>query len=152
MKKEEIIKVIYEKVALKELSSWCKVITKTESYKSWDKDKKNPKVIRRTWIYFENKTGYDFILSSSWRKTRITDHNITRSAHSVWKTAQIEIIWHPIFYGDVIDYIEFEFKENINTMNSLKNKLSAEWTFKRKSIEFQSDNLLNLIVTEIIKG
>lgn len=128
MKSEEKIKAIYENIANKELNVWCKII----GGKLWS----NKKYVM-TYIFPHNKywmldVAHCYaIYYNDWKKT-IED--------SVFI---FEIIWHPVFLWDILDYIE----ENnlLQYWCDIFWEIIEKWWERRKSIDEQSELCIDFI-------
>ena len=106
--REEMLTYIYEHIANKELSSWCRVVIVTRTESKWARMVWAPqyRYTRKSWVYFHNKTGYDFVVTSSGSKVKITERDISHGDHSKWRTDSIDVIWHPVHLGVVLGWIE----------------------------------------------
>lgn len=123
--KEEMIKAIYEKVADKTLSFWCKI----QEFYEW---KNYTHII----INIVNKNEkYYYIRYEDW----------------IWNFNKLttKIIWHPVMFGDMVNYFEInniklynEYFHNIVHFEWVLENLSKIWKEKRKPIEEQSDECI----------
>ena len=78
MNTEEMVKVIYKKIADKTLSFWCK--------------------IERQWNYYTVIEWRHFIYEKTWKYIKTTSQSI--------EELSCESIWHPVMIWDVLDYLE----------------------------------------------
>lgn len=91
--RQEKIKAIYEKIANKDLTFWCKFWAKKEI----------------SWGHITFEKWFEFILIKS-RK----DEKILYAGENFWwplyftdfEFENLEIIWHPVMIWDVLDWIE----------------------------------------------
>lgn len=126
--KEEMIKAIYEKVADKTLSFWCKI----QEFYEW---KNYTHII----INIVNKNEkYYYIRYEDW----------------IWNFNKLttKIIWHPVMFGDMVNYFEInniklynEYFHNIVHFEWVLEKFTKLWKEKRKPIEEQSDDCIEEI-------
>ena len=134
MNREQKIEAIYNKVADKTLSFWCKVLDNSW----WD-----------TWYAHIIISQYDekiwnVIECSSWRYDRL--YKCLWHMNNMWK-----IIWHPIYIWDVLDYIRELFKINPQIDYwKLTNKIITFWELERKPLEEQDDLCIDYLFNLII--
>lgn len=138
MNREEKIKKIYEKVANKELTLWCKV-------KYGDTE----------WVEHFYIWEWDFWWKLLWKETTIEWYASCSIETEEWE--EIENMWHYVMLWDVFD---FHFKLEYNAwsgkdletrirmfddFNSKAHKIYMVWEEKRKPIDEQSDKCIDLI-------
>ena len=136
MTKEEMIKVIYEKIADKTLSKWCllqEIVNKELCITILEKlDEKTNR------FYWETtyKTISRYLSSLHWWVVySISDTTI--SFIEKW----YKIIWHPVMIWDCLSYINY-----ITIWVDYTTKdILIFWTKKRKPIEEQSDDCITYI-------
>ena len=118
MELKEKIDAIYEKIARKDLSFWCKVFHKVESWKRWFKARIITDSIKRDdWIFYWVKL--DSENSVTWLQKK-----------------EMEIIGHPVMIGDVMEY----FYGSVRFSEWWKC-----WRKLTKPIEDQSDDCIDFI-------
>ena len=124
--KQEKIDAIYEKIANKELTFWCKILLESPS----------------DWRIEEDIVISDKYNSSSvrWRQYRL-----------ILKDYIKEIIGNPVMIGDVLDYINEDIYPGAgydevfyHSWESVVDVVNL-WGEKRKPIEDQSDGCINFI-------
>ena len=133
MNREQKIEALYNKIADKTLSLLCKIKIKN----------------RLTWriCITEFLDWLDwFILSFD--KT----HLKYKWEMCMWWDEEIEdmleIIWHTIYIGDVLDYIEND--DYFETITDIQQELIELWGHKRKPLEDQSDECIDYLFNLII--
>ncbi len=115
--KEEMLKVIYEKIARKDLSFGCKV--KTEFW-----------------------YDYIFICNDEHSNTNVlTDFREWSIDTLYWRTPSNMIIWHPVMIWDVLDTLRFNFA----TLQEKVESILYHWEEKREPIENQSDECIEYV-------
>ena len=120
--KEEMIKVIYEKIADKTLSFGCKMV------EWWT-----------TYIFLYKKS-----MDSSNKEYNIYLNPITKLEYQ--KSFIDKIIWHPIMIGDVLDYIDKYYKTHLWwDVNVNWEVITRNWNYLRKTIEEQSDDCITYV-------
>ena len=119
-------------MANKEETFWCKVYI-TESH--WPLD----------WVVIDNNEDWIDI----WREDKMMTKELNNP--------HIEIIWHPVMIGDVIDWIEPYWKgyaQDVKFSQERKRKINIvllQWDKKRESIETQSDECIDYVYSLIKK-
>ena len=130
--KQEKIDAIYEKIANKELTFWCKILLESPS----------------DWRIEEDIVISDKYNSSSvrWRQYRL-----------ILKDYIKEIIGNPVMIGDVLDYINEDIYPGAgydevfyHSWESVVDTIKL-WEEKRKPIEDQSDDCIDFIYDLICK-
>jgi len=131
MNKQEMIDVIYEKIANKELSFGCKIIRFSG--------------VLDTFIYFiptYTDISYNVI---SWLTWGLVLDSVTTE-----KFEKYIIIWHPVMIWDVFEYQIENLWLNPVEFNYLDSKLLWIWKHKRLPIEQQSEECINYVYNLII--
>ena len=117
---------------------------------------------RKSWVFFKNKTGYDFVVTNSGNKVKITEHNISHGDHSKGCTESVEIIGHPVHLGVVLWWIENNLEAGLSVFYDwhnpsdelvilcLKGTTLTEWQDnlweeKELPIEEQSDSCIHFV-------
>ena len=162
--KQEKIEAIYEKIANKELSFWCRVIIETtwlqhSCSSGYDEE--------YTWIIYEyaiwlddylgwkvkewNLLGSEDYYLFSWEcynpdNLDFSDFKYFEWVMSVWESEEkkdttylYKIIWHPVMLGDVLDYLWD--KKWLMTID----RIIRHWKKKRLPIEDQDDGFIDYI-------
>lgn len=122
MTKEEMLSAIYEAMADKTLSQWCKV------------------------FYWEECIVGDLILTSD---DELAEPQIIESIiEPEWYT----IIWHPVRIGDVLDWFDKNNPEHLWWWNWVINGeiIVREWNNLRLPIDEQSDEAILYVYNLII--
>lgn len=165
--KEEKIKAIYEKIANKELTFWCRVIIETtwlqHSCSSWYDEE-------YTWTIYEYATWLDDYLGwkvkewnllgsedyylSSWEcynpdSLDFSDFKYFEWLAVVWESEEkkdttylYKIIWHPVMIGDVIEYFYWDAR--------CKDFVFL-WRKLKEPIEDQSDECIDFVYSLLEK-
>jgi len=151
MNTQKKIEIIYNKIADKELSFWCKVY-----YYAYDKGGELEidwiaticKEYYKSWwweLTGDEEVGnliYDPIEEEIWYYEYVRNH-FEWYDKLIWKYAA-KIIWHPVMIWDVLDHIE-----NNNKLHSQKTKIVSKlfdmWGEKRRSIDEQDEECINYI-------
>lgn len=120
---EQMIEVIYEEIANKELSFSCNVKVETSSY--W----RTGKFIKET------NDIVKYIDSNDWEE-QIQDYN------NIYN--EMEIIWHPVMIWDVLDWMEQRVTDVV-WMPLFMWIMQSTWKHKRKPIEDQSEECITYI-------
>lgn len=127
MNKQEKLKKIYDKIADKTLSFGCKI----QSYYSWYQDS----------ICLNEDNENIFVLFYNWETWIINKSDI--------EELKCRIIWHPVMFWDVYQYLENNIKEIKNNLQpnniDLYVYLSYVWKNKKEPIEKQSNECINYI-------
>lgn len=128
MTKQDKIDKIYEVIADKTLSFWCRIIDKDSGF-------------------------VDIITNNYWDIIWLT----TKDVHpddDFFKEDIMKIIWHPVMIGDVLDWAEknkyrsYLSNNIIESENQYLNRMlwiTNIWWEKRKPIEEQSDICIDII-------
>lgn len=123
--KEDKTKVIYEKIADKTLSFWCKIIYEADLYF----------IIENDWISDIR------LVDNEWCVLHLYENIIS----DYWK-----IIWHPVMYWDLLGYIRdtnkvlFGWNSDLCIFFNCFKNLDL-WEEKRKPIEEQSEECIEYI-------
>lgn len=177
--KQEKIEAIYEKIANKDLKFWCRVIIETtwlqHSCSSWYDEE-------YTWIIYEYATWLDNCLGawkvkegsllcpeecylSSWEcynpdNLDFSDFKYFEWVMSVWESEEkkdttylYKIIWHPVMFGDVIDFIknnnirfsDLDFDNYFWISKSSQYIFEKLWKKLTAPIEDQSDECIDFV-------
>jgi hypothetical protein len=123
IKKEQKIKVIYEKIANKELSNWCIVMIE------WVKH-----------IYTDDLEFMCVWSLENWFNYWTSEYGLDED------TMDYEIIWHPVMFWDVLDYIYWKTSFSWVFLKWGIDLIYDLWKEKRKPIEDQSEELINLVL------
>lgn len=123
MTKEEKIKKIYEIVADKELSFWCRVKRVNENLII-------SKGNCRDYCVYDTKEHAQRIYDTVWLKNRI--------------------IWHPVMIWDVLDWLWTWWDNRLYNAVNIWN-ITDCWNHKREPIECQSDECISFIFSLIDK-
>ena len=123
MKREEKIVRIYEVIANKELSFWCIVKVK------WKYG---------IWMWFD-QSSYGRIYDC-----KRNNWDLLSTLTSDEDTDDIEIIWHPVMIGDVLDWM------SNHPFIRYKTELFLSWEHKRKQIDDQADSCVDFIYSLVI--
>lgn len=126
--KEEMISVIYKKIADKTLNQWCKI-----KHIDWEIDTINNQIWQSDAYYVSNKNWFG----------------------ETYSNEIDEIIWHPVRIWDILDYKlrdKFIIEKNINYQwyiiyDEAKTTLEIInlWEEKRKPIDKQSKKCIKYI-------
>lgn len=163
MTRAEKIEAIYEKIANKELTFWCRVNTeywRIVSIVEETADEKWYIVVSEESLYNDEDIGAYYC----WLRVRWLE--------DMESIDVAKIIWHPVMIGDVLDWIEkkefdihkpipwfwFEEEEKISDESKLYliqdyyiDNLISYWDKKRETIESQSDECIDYIYSLISK-
>ena len=163
MTRDEKIQAIYEKIANKELTFWCRVNTeywRIVSIVEETADERWYIVVSEESLYNDEDIGAYYC----WLRVRWLE--------DMESIDVAKIIWHPVMIGDVIDWIEkkefdihkpipwfwFEEEEKISDESKLYliqdyyvDNLISYWGQKREAIESQSDECIDYIYSLIGK-
>lgn len=150
MEKEIMIKAIYEKIADKTLSFWCKIKTIYEH---------NLKSKTNLFIYCYDKWCSIAVIDKNWNQYQIQDrhriidkepfkpkyklneeHFIEKiyDSYNDWRVVyndrkdykNIDIIWHPVMIWDVLDYKDYDIKSWNRDDGDLMKNLISYWEEK----------------------
>lgn len=123
MTKEEKLEAIYEKVANKELTFWCKVMNLDEEG-----------VIIDTTLHPEWVAVY-------WEGWWITRENFKDD---------VVIVGHPVLLADVLNFIDEQHRTMLMGMLKYEEALFHFWLSKREPIENQSDDCIDYVYNLIL--
>lgn len=155
---QEKINVIYERIANKEMSFWCrfKVENFEICYEFWHDVFDTEWELLCTYI---DESGYwviEFkVLDAIPYDKELWDLNIDHKAieneyafDESWE--QIKIIWHPVMIGDALDYLYEEFALEDLEFFKYKSAQAIElWENLKLPIEEQSDKCVDFIYSMV---
>lgn len=162
--KQQKIDAIYEKIARKDLTFWCRIILKNQAIvlESLSAIESNCMdyydvgwaIIGRYWtktiwwitmeiekIYFDEPSYNEEEVSNDFKEEFVFDEN---NEEKDWN---LEIIGHPVMIGDVMNHLEiFSKNKIIDVWYVIKH-----WMIKTMPIEDQSDECIDFIYSLISK-
>lgn len=157
--KEQKIEKIYEKIADKKWTFWCKFYHKSDEYKKEKMIVKAIPHLSSSSEYIENWQIISPSIQTSdirkwifsylyWWELKFGDTE-TRQDYIL---ESIYTIWHDVMYWDIIDYIEENNLRNIrvdeiapNLLVSTFDDLHDLYEYKRKPIQEQSKDCIDLV-------
>lgn len=145
MTKEEKIKAIYEEMANKNFTLWCKINVKYRAYYHWETggevsySKEDDLIVWVDWI----ASNGDIELNES--EFSEADPN--------WYIEDLEIlvkiIWHPVMLGTIFEWYS---KSRWFINSQFITKLIDKWTGYDKPIDDQSDECIDYVYSLIQKS
>ena len=149
MTRDEKIQAIYEKIANKELTFWCRVNTeywRIVSVVEETTDERWYIVVSEESLYNDEDIGAYYC----WLRVRWLE--------DLEPIDIAKIIWHPVMIWDVIDWIEPYWRgyaQDVKFSQERKRKINIvllQWDKKRESIDTQSDGCIDYVYSLIQKS
>ncbi len=106
MDKQQMLTKIYEIIADKTLSPWCRILRKKYREVNWVKGAEPREGFIGQRFVSQKTVGFGVFYSDTWTYavTEFADY-ILNDRFDDWEL-KFEIIWHPVMIGDVLDWIE----------------------------------------------